>query len=192
VKPESDPDVQLMLAVQRDDAAAFEALFRKYIRKVVGYASSIVGSRARAEELAQDAFVRLYVARRRYRPRARFATWLYRIVTNICLSEVRRPEYRRLSRRDDVRESPGEVERGGPIRDGEEALLVRERVDETRRALAQLPSQQRAALWLARVEGLSYAEVARSLGCSGAAVKSLIHRATVALRSNLRSGEGAE
>ena len=87
--------MQLMLAVQRDDdEAAFEALFRKYARRVADFAATIVGSKARAEEIAQEAFVQVYRARSRYQPQARFVTWLYRIVSNLCVSEVRRPEHR--------------------------------------------------------------------------------------------------
>src|SRR5262249_22816184 len=83
-----------MLAVQRDDRAAFEALFRKHAAAITGFALSFVGSRARAEELAQETFVHLYRARKSYKPKARFSTWLYRIATNLCVSEMRRPEHR--------------------------------------------------------------------------------------------------
>ena len=179
-----------MLAVQRDDdVAAFEALFRKYVQQVAGFARSMVGSSARAEELAQEAFVRVYRTRRRYEPRARFATWLYRIVTNLCVSEARRAEHRlnvapRGSGADDPPPDPGDL--ADPDgRSGEDDLLARERMDTIRRALSGLPAQQRAALWLARVEGFSYEEVAHTLGCSVSAVKSLIHRATVTLRDRM-------
>ena len=192
MKPEQDPDVQLMLAVQRDDNEAFETLFRKYVNQVVRFASSFVGSQARAEELAQDAFVHLLSMRRRYQPRARFATFLFRIVTNLCLSEVRRAEYRvtvRPRSAADRNDTNGDTLAMVPDvagRTGEEDLLVREQIDRMRDALRRLPPQQRAAVLLARVEGFSYEDVSRSLQCSVAAVKSLIHRATVTLRDQLR------
>lgn len=178
--------MQLMLAVQQDSREAFDALFRKYIGPVVAFASSYVGSRARAEELAQDAFVQLYRARHHYQPRARFKTFLYRIVTNVCLSEVRRPHHRQQ-----VGERPQErvtevADHEG--RTSEDDLVLREDVGRMRLAVLALPPQQRAALLLARVEGLSYEDVARSLACSVSAVKSLIHRATVSLREQLRDG----
>lgn len=179
-----------MLAVQRNDVTAFESLFRKYIGQVSGFAMSFVGSRARAEEIAQEALVQVYRTRDRYQPRAQFSTWLYRIATNLCLSEVRRTEFRIALRApdrderersdDDVRELP---DRTG--RSGEEELMDREGVVRIQQALRRLPPQQRAALLLARVEGLSYADVAESLRCSVSAVKSLIHRATLALRDDL-------
>jgi RNA polymerase sigma-70 factor, ECF subfamily len=195
VKAENDPDVRLMLAVQQsNDEAAFEALFRKYIRQVAGFAVSFVGSRARAEEIAQEAFVQVYRARQRYRPQARFATWLYRIVTNLCVSEVRRAEYRGVRVTGGGRDDPGHDSEPDFLpdetaRSGEEDLLVREDMDRIRALVEGLPAQQRAAVLLARVEGFSYEEVASSLACSVSAVKSLIHRATVSLRDGLRDRE---
>lgn len=187
VNPEQDPDVQLMLAVQRESSEAFDALFRKYIGQVVAFASSYVGTRARAEELAQDAFTQLYRTRHRYQPRARFKTFLYRIVTNLCLSEVRR-SYHRMQVGDASRSQDEASADAADVgaRTGEDDLALREDVEKMRRAVQGLPAQQRAALLLARVEGLSYEEVARSLACSVSAVKSLIHRATVSLREQLR------
>jgi RNA polymerase sigma-70 factor, ECF subfamily len=194
VNPEKDPDVQLMLAVQRGDDAAFEALFRKYVRRVVGFALSFAGSQARAEELAQEAFLRVYQTKNRYQPAARFSTWLYRIVTNLCVSEARRAEHRVMT----VLRSPeGSMEPpvdAGELADeqsqsGEEHLLAREDLDRIRGVLGRLPAQQRAALLLARVEGLSYDEVAQSLGSSVSAVKSLVHRATSSMRAEMAKDE---
>lgn len=179
-----------MLAVQRGDRAAFEQLFEKYVRGVVGFAAQFVGTRARAEELAQDVFLQVYRARARYAPRARFATWLYRMVTNACLSEVRRADYR--SRIQAANQGRGHNP-DDPLpaleaatRSSEDALMSQEALDRLRAALDDLPPQQRAALLLARVEGLSYDEVAVALSCSVSAIKSLIHRATVTLRDRMQ------
>jgi RNA polymerase sigma-70 factor (ECF subfamily) len=188
VTPTDDPDVQLMLAVQRDDRGAFEALFRKYGRQLVGFARQFVGSHARAEELVQDIFLKIYHSRQRYVPRARFATWLYRIATNQCLSEVRRGEYHGRM----ISLDPSEDENDAPLqiadpeaRSSEDLMLGREAADKIRGVLESLPPQQRAALLLARAEGFSYDEVAETLGCSVSAVKSLVHRATVTLRDRI-------
>lgn len=187
MNPESDPDVHLMLAVQRDDRTAFEALFRKYAPAITGFALSFVGSRARAEELAQETFVHLYRARRSYKPRARFATWLYRIATNLCLSDLRRPEHRSVVAPSGASDEPNPVDllADEGARSGEDDLMLRESLERLRDGLEHLPPQQRAAILLARAEGLSYEEVARTLGCSVSAVKSLIHRATVTLREEV-------
>ncbi len=188
---DADSDVQLMLAVQQGDQAAYHRLFEEHVAGVIGFAMQFVGNRARAEELAQDVFLQIYRTRSRYAPRARFKTWLYRMVTNACLSELRRPEHR--VRLEPLDPPPGEhmddpsasVE--APSRSSEEMVLDHETLDRLRAAVAELPAQQRAALLLARVNGLSYDEVAASLSCSVSAVKSLIHRATVTLREQMRS-----
>ena len=182
-----------MLAVQRGDRSAYEQLFEKHVRGVVGFAAQFVGARARAEELAQDVFLQVYRTRARYVPRARFTTWLYRMVTNACLSEVRRADHRTRSRVLDDSASRSVDDLGsladGATRSSEDALLSQESLDRLRAALDNLPPQQRAALLLARVEGLSYEEVAEALSCSVSAVKSLIHRATVTLRDCMQGEE---
>lgn len=184
----ADPDVQLMLAVQRGDNAAFDRLFEKHAAAVVRFARQFVRSQARAEELAQDVFLQIYRNRSGYQPTAKFTTWLYRIVTNACLSEVRRPEHKLRvdppASAADNEEPVRSVETADP--NPEETLLSREAVDTIQRALEALPPQQRAALLLARVEGMSYEDVAESVACSVSAVKSLIHRATVTLRKKLK------
>lgn len=190
VDPRGDPDVQLMLAVQRGEEPAFRQLFEKHLAGVVGFAMQFVGARARAEELAQDVFLQIYRTRAKYQPRARFTTWLYRMVTNACLSEVRRADYRGRIQSIDHPPTQGADDPARvievPIRSSEDALLGQETLKIVERALADLPAQQRAALLLARVEGMSYEEVAASLSCSVSAVKSLIHRATATLRERMR------
>ncbi len=187
---ESDPDVQLMLAVQRGDGAAFEHLFRKHVGAVVAFAAQFVGNRARAEELAQDVFLRLYRTRNRYVPAARFTTWLYRMVTNACVSETRRADFRVRPQLvhpvGDGEDERAEVEI--PTASTEDLAADAEALARAKDVIVALPATQRAALLLARVEGFSYEEVAESLECSVAAVKSLIHRATLTLRDKL--GEG--
>ena len=187
--PEADPDVELMLAVRRGDASAFERLFAKHIAGVIGFATRFVGTRARAEELAQDVFLQVYKHRERYEPQARFSTWLYRMVTNACLSEVRRADYRgHMQSRDQPVGDGDDPPQLADAAEGnsEDHAASREMLQRMRVALDELPPQQRAALLLARVEGFSYEEVSESLSCSVSAVKSLIHRATVTLRDRLK------
>lgn len=187
--PEADPDVELMLAVQRGDASAFERLFAKHIAAVVGFATRFVGTRARAEELAQDVFLQVYKNRERYEPQARFATWLYRMVTNACLTEVRRVDHRARMQSIDqpVPGTDDPPQLADPSeRNSEADAANRETLARMRVALDDLPPQQRAALMLARAEGFSYEQVAETLSCSVSAVKSLVHRATVTLRERLK------
>ncbi|HEY2385697.1 MAG TPA: RNA polymerase sigma factor [Candidatus Binatia bacterium] len=188
--PTSDPDVQLMLRFRAGDEGAFRELFEKHGRAIVNFAYNFVGNRARAEELAQDVFLQVHRAGARYEPQAKFTTWLYRIATNACLNEVRRPE-RRFQTRPLEHESEDERERAEiAIADpdavpGDVALAGRQLEARIREVLATLPENQRAALVLSRIDGLSYREVAETLDCSESAVKSLVFRATAAMRKGL-------
>ncbi len=88
-----DADAALMLAFQQGDEGAFRRLFERHARSMVSFCHHFVRDSARAEELAQDVFVKLYRAADRYEPSARFKTFLYRIASNHCLNELRRGEY---------------------------------------------------------------------------------------------------
>jgi len=187
----SDPDVVLMQRVRDgDDTAAFRELFGKHSDAVVNFAYRFVANRARAEELAQDAFLQIYRARSRYEAKARFTTYLYRVVTNLCWNELRRFDY----------QGKTEPLEGKPLEDGEEG--IRELADQEtpdaedrlagvetgtriQKVLDKLPAKQKSALLLSRVEGLSYQEVAECLDTTESAVKSLIFRATQTLREEL-------
>ena len=188
--PATDPDVQLMLRFQAGDDDAFRELFEKYSRAIVNFAYHFVGSRPRAEELAQDVFLQIYKAAARYEPQAKFTTWLYRIATNACLNEARRPERRYKTRplehpTEDASERT-EIALPDPRAvDGDDAVIGQELQEKIHEVLGELPANQRAALVLSRVEGMSYREVADALECSESAVKSLVFRATATMRKEL-------
>src|SRR5579885_3378479 len=84
-----DSDLELMLRVQNGDAESFELLLNRYRLPLVSYFVRMVRDRALAEDLAQEVFLRVYQARQRYQPEARFTTWLYRIATNLALNALR-------------------------------------------------------------------------------------------------------
>ena len=186
----ADPDVALMLRFQGGDESAFRELFQKFGPRILYYARRLVGSEARAEELTQDVFVQIYRFRHRYRPESRLATWVYKIATNVCLNELRRPE-RRLridlwgrSERDERPEGPSLPDPNAPT--AEQGASTRELSKRLESAVAALPPKQRAALLLSRVDGLAYRDVARSLGCTEGAVKALLFRATQTLKKQLQ------
>jgi RNA polymerase sigma-70 factor (ECF subfamily) len=186
----SDPDVALMLRVQAGDQAAFQELFAKFAPRVLQYARRLVGSEARAEEVTQDVFVQVFRFRLRYRPDARFTTWLFTIVTNLCLNELRRPE-RRLrvdiwDRRDDEPDREGPPLPDPRAIDPEAGAATRELARALETAIGELPPKQRAALLLSRMDGLAYRDVGDALGCSEGAVKALLFRATHTLKARLR------
>jgi RNA polymerase sigma-70 factor, ECF subfamily len=188
----SDPDAALMVAFQGGDESAFRSLFEKYGRAMVAFCHHFVHDPARSEELAQDVFLKLYRSAGRYQPTARFKTFLYRIASNHCLNELRRGEYgaRRAlesaEERDGGKSEPADPDAlPGSAATPEETALASDLTRSVEKLLSGLPEKQRAAFVLARLEGLSYDEVADVLGTTLPAVKSLVHRATVAAAAAL-------
>ena len=172
-----------MLALGRGDDAAFDLLFSRWASRLFGYLRRMVSDSATAEELVQEAFLRVYRARESYQADSRFSTWLYRIGTNLALNELRRPARKRPHASTDDDQAPILLVAGGS---GPESLAqARLTVSELSKELERLPERQRMALWLSAVEGQSYAEVAEALGTSGKSVKSLVHRARVTLAERL-------
>lgn len=176
-----DDDTRLMLSFQGGDRRAFETLFSRYSAPLVGFLGRMVPDRGRAEELAQEVFVRVYKARDRYEPRARFSTWLFGIAHNLALNELDRAYRGRerplLPAHEELHAAPGP---------GTEDLLEAKRTAErVARALSGLPERQRAALVLRTEQGLAYDEIAEALDTSTSSVKSLLHRAREGLLAEL-------
>lgn len=174
-----------MLRFQAGEREAFEQLFRRYTPPLVGFLARMVPDRGRAEELAQEAFVRVYNARERYEPTARFSTWLFGIAHNLALNELDRAYRSREWPLDAVHE----VYTDGAT-DAEAELDARRTAEHLERALAALPDRQRAALALRAEHGLAYEEIAEALDTTLGSVKSLIHRARERLIAELKEVRG--
>jgi RNA polymerase sigma-70 factor (ECF subfamily) len=191
-----DPDAALMVAFQGGDDAAFRTLFERHGRATMAFCNRFVKDPARAEELAQDVFLKLHRSADRYQPSARFTTFLYRIATNHCLNEVRRGEYQALPELDPASEDGAPLDPdalAGPSPSPEDVARGNALARDVQSLLDRLPDRQRAAFVLARFEGLPYEEIAEVLGTTIPSVKSLVHRATVSAALALEpwSGEGA-
>jgi len=185
-----DPDAVLMLRVKHGDRAAFAELVEKYKQPVMNLVYRTLHDETEAEDLAQNVFLQVYKSARRYESRARFSTWLFTIARNLCLNEIRR---RSRHPADSIEESHIEHE-DQPRQQFEdkssvappEKLLHGELAQKIEEALAELPENQRTAILLCRQEELSYEEIARVLGCSLSATKSLIHRGRETLKEKLK------
>ena len=170
-----------MLAFRAGDGGAFDALFRRWVGRVLRYVGRLVRDPAVAEELAQEVFLRVHRARERYRADAKFSTWLFTIATNVARNELRRPQQRARKRSLDQGDSGAPFELPAPG-SGADAVAHARRVGATLEVeLAALPDRQREALWLTAVEGFSYFEVASAIETSEPSVKALVHRARVTL-----------
>ncbi len=172
-------DGALMVLVQAGDEAAFELLMSRHKNALVNYLSRLTRCRDRAEEVSQEAFLRLYQNSSRYQDRGFFTAYLYRIATNLVRSEERRKSrWRTLSNLFAI-----EDERS-PVSPHREAISG-EVVDVVTQALAELPLRYRAPIVLREIEGLSYSEIAQALDCREGTVKSRINRAKARLREIL-------
>ncbi len=183
-------DIQDMLSFQRGDEQGFHRIFQRYKGPLTHYLFRFTGDRAVAEELMQETFLRVCRAARRYEPRTTFRTWLYRIATNVGRNEVRRREYavRKEPLHDLTPQRPAAAGEGGgqPSAASPEGLAeARQTEERVQTALRRMPEKQRAALLLSRHHGLSYQEIADTMGLRVGAVKSLIHRATESMRRQL-------
>ncbi len=175
----ADPDVQLMLRFKDGDPGAFESLFARHTRALVNFAYRFVRSREVAEELAQDVFLKVYESAGSYQAQAKFTTWLYRIATNVCLNEIRKPHFRAAQNAVDESLCVAASE--------PDDSLERQSVGRVlKQALDGIPENQRTAFILNKYQEFSYAEVAGIMKISEKAVKSLIHRAKEALAARLQ------
>jgi RNA polymerase sigma-70 factor (ECF subfamily) len=186
---QTDPDVRLMLQVRDGSAAAFEELVLRYQSRLIALLQNLVHSDDKAEELAQDVFLRIYRARHRYVPTAKFSTWLFTIAQNVASNALRS-----RARRHEVNVA---VEQNGaltnkPLDDLAAApsglmparqLAKAELKEVVRQAIDALNERQRMALLLAKFEHMSYTDIAETMDLTVPAVKSLLSRA----RENLRA-----
>lgn len=168
----ADPDVELMLRFQKGDATAFEALVHRHTRAVLNLVYRYLGDASRAEDVAQDVFVKVYRARMKYEPKAKFTTWLYRIAVNHCLNEIRarKAQPAVAAPINDLLEHPSAEDPDARLRQGELREAVKAAID-------SLPDNQRMAVLLSRYEEMSYDQIAETMGLSLEAVKSVLFRA---------------
>jgi RNA polymerase sigma-70 factor (ECF subfamily) len=181
-----DYDAELMLRVKEGDNASFDLLLEKHRASVVHFLFRLVEEQPVAEELAQEVFLRVYRSRHSYEPTAKFTTWLFRIAMHLGLNWLRDGKHERGQERLD--DGPPDMP-GRQISDRrpsvEQQLVYDVRLEEVRRAVAALPDKQRAAVLMHKYEEMDYSQIAKVLGCSESAIKSLLFRAYETLRARL-------
>lgn len=179
-------DEELMIRCRNGDMSAFELLVSRYKDAMLNFVYRSIGDYHRAEDLAQETFLRVFKSASGYEPRAKFKNWLYRIAVNLCKNELRdRKRHGLYSLEDLMTDDDGKINYA-VLRDfsqmpdilyekKEQQILIRQAID-------SLPENQRLAIIMVTYQHLRYDEIADTLGCSVSAVKSLIHRA----RQNLK------
>jgi RNA polymerase sigma-70 factor (ECF subfamily) len=173
---EAASDEELMFRIARGDEPAFRVLAGRHLPRALGLARRVMGNDADAEEIVQEALLRVWINAARWRPSAAFRTWLYRIVVNLCLNRKRRAPFAALE------------EAGEPADTSPDVLATAERREAERliaEAIAALPARQRAAIVLTYFEGHSNADSAAILGMSVSGIETLLVRARRKLRKTL-------
>ena len=175
-----------------NDARAMTMLYERFRRPIHSYIYRMLGSLEDADDVTQEVFMRAFAAWNDLYERDNLSAWLYRIATNLAISELRKRKRRRLvSLTGFFQESEGREARefnpsdSGPLQDA--VLVDTERREAVQRAISTLPEKYRAPLVLRDVEGKSYDEIARILETSEGTVKSRISRARGFLREKLRA-----
>ncbi|ALK08090.1 RNA polymerase sigma factor [Blastochloris viridis] len=176
-----DSDDELLRRIGENDESAFALLVRRHIDRAYALALRILDNPADADDVVQDVLLKVWTHRGRWEGgRAKFSTWLYRVVTNRCI------DLRRQPRNDDLEAAP-EVPDGTP---GAESQLHRNEVlNALESAMGQLPDHQRVVLILSYHENLSNAEIAEVMQTTVSAVESLLKRGRQQLRKLLRRQE---
>jgi RNA polymerase sigma-70 factor (ECF subfamily) len=176
-------DEDLMLRVAAGEQAAFHQLARRYASRAAGLARRITGSEADAEDIVQEALLRVWVNAPRWRAVAAFRTWFYRIVVNLCLNRQRRAPFVPIEQAGDVRD---------PSANAGEQMERDQEAQRLAAAMGELPERQRIALTLTYGEGLSNAETAAVIGTSVSGVETLLVRARRSLREKLGAVLGGD
>lgn len=184
-----DIDQQLVERVQRGDKRAFNLLVTKYERRLIRLLSRFVRDPHEVEDIAQEAFIKAYRALPTFRGDAAFYTWLYRIgintAKNYLMARGRRAP---TSTEFDAEEAEGFEDATGlqDLNTPENELLSKEVAKVVNDAMAALPEDLRTAISLREMEGLSYEEIAETMGCPIGTVRSRIFRAREAIAAKLR------
>lgn len=177
-------DDELVSAAQQGNIQAFEQLVVRYQRQIFSLIYQMTRDVEVVEDIGQDVFVAAFRALHTFQARSSFFTWLYRIAINQCknytASSNRAKEFEQRYQQE--YSAPGDEQRG---RNPQSTLLAKEFVEQMEQAMHMLPEEQRTALLLCEIEGLSYQEIADVLECPVGTIRSRISRARTALQEQL-------
>jgi RNA polymerase sigma-70 factor, ECF subfamily len=183
----TDQDRSLIRAAQGGNHIAFEQLVRAHDQAVLRLAFRITGSESDAQDVHQEAFLKIYKKLDGFRFECAFSTWVYRIATNVCRDQLRRKRARAEGRaiESNVDNFLNQVSDDRPVNNPEQQLLRLELGAHIARALRRLTPRERLVFELKHFQGLKLQKVSEILDCSEPAVKTSLFRATKKLRLNL-------
>ncbi|MBI1216006.1 MAG: RNA polymerase sigma factor [Alphaproteobacteria bacterium] len=177
---EAKDDAELMRRIAKGDQRAFRQLMQRHLARTVRLATRILGSTGAAEDVAQEAFIRVWKHAKNWespdKAGAKFTTWLYRIVLNLSIDEKRKNRFADIEKIPELEDETPNAETG---------IARREQSKRVQLALAELPERQRSAFVLCFYEDYSNKEAAEALGISVKALESLLVRSRRTLRDSL-------
>lgn len=185
----SDLEKLLVKKSKAGDIDSFELLISSYDRKAYNIAFRMMGNEEDAKDMAQEAMLRVYRSIKDFKEQSSFSTWLYRIVTNVCLDELRRRKKEKTVSLDNTIETDSGEMRLEICSDRETPEDAYERLEQRQLiadAIKQLNEEYRSVIILRDVQGFSYEEMSFMLDCSLGTIKSRINRARNALKDKLR------
>lgn len=184
-----DDDWELLRRATPDDTSSFERLVSRHYRQAVAFCQQILGDHQKAEDIVQKGFVNIFQARERYEHRARFKTFLFKVLLNLCINELNRkrgPIPLSSVAADDEGDLTGAHFHDRSSPDPTRGIESEEALAMIKKGVMQLPPKHRAALYLREYGQMPYAEIATALGASLGEVKIWIHRGRNRLQEILR------
>ena len=182
---ENARDIALMKRVGAGDEQAFRELIERHQNAVIGTVTKMLGNTTDSEDIAQQVFIRIWKSAKRYKPSAKFTTYLYTITRNLVFNETRRRSRKKEVSADEREENSHSQIEDTPHHHPDSELLQAELQQAVDDAIGALPETQRMAVVLRQYEQLSYEEIADVLKTSVSSVKSLLFRARTTLRESL-------
>ncbi len=174
-------DTELVRLCQDGDMVAFEQLFHRHQERVHSVASRMMNNPEDALDMTQEIFLRAYQKIGKFRFTSAFSTWLYKLATNLCIDELRKRK--RTPNTAPLEEAISKADGNTP----EEDAILSDRQSQVWQAIDSMKENERAAIVLRDIEGLSYKEIAEVFGCSLGRVKSRIHEARQKLKTILET-----
>lgn len=177
-----ETDIVLMDLIKKGDEKAFELLLSRHQRPVFNLSLRFLNEQAEAEEITQETFIRVFKSAETYTPEAKFTTWLYTIVKNLCFNSLRKRRSVHIVSVEDE-----ELPEIPSVNDDPSVILDKKRLkSKVMAAVNELPENMRVAVILHKFHGLQYNEIADILNCSVNAVKLRVHRAKTILAESLK------
>jgi RNA polymerase sigma-70 factor (ECF subfamily) len=178
-------DVELMYRCARGDEQALRLLIERHQQAVIGTVARMLNDQHEAEDIAQQVFVRIWNAAPKWKPEAKFTTYLFTVARNLVFNESRRRSRKKEVSLDEFEEHGPSSAHSDETLQPDHGMEKRELHQSIDQAIAALPEQQRLAVVLRTFEGMDYEDIARTLNTSVSSVKSLLFRARGVLRDSL-------